>query len=379
MANDAGHGIERSAQQVPEPNRLVMNVANAKGTALHTYEPIVEELTEDLMSVIDELSESPIDISEWVDKYTFEVMGQLTFGKPFNMLKERKEAYFLQVIRQDMNAIGYLINLPWLSYLLMRIPGLNQNHLNFWKWIENEFAQRIARGQGQPDVFNWLHQAYLQGPQTKSDILKLYGDGYLVIVAGSDTTASTITHLLFYLAFNKPLTQRLQARLDELDELRDDTLRNVELLDACINETLRLCPAVPAGVQRETPEEGIHIGERYIPGRTIIKVPMYTLFRDPRSFEQPNEFIPERFTTCPALIKDKSVFIPFLTGSYACVGRRLALMEVRRAVATILRRYDISPGPNQTSKDFLGGKIDAFTLVAAPLTLRFTRRKDTVS
>nr|A0A068AA78.1 RecName: Full=Cytochrome P450 monooxygenase orf5; AltName: Full=Brefeldin A biosynthesis cluster protein orf5 [Penicillium brefeldianum]AIA58897.1 putative cytochrome P450 [Penicillium brefeldianum] len=343
-------------------------------TALHTYEPMVQELTEELMTIIDELSENPINITEWVDKYAFEVMGQLTFGKPFNMLKERKEAYFLELIRQDMNAIGYLLNLPWLSYLFLRTPGLNQNHLNFWRWIENEFAQRIARGQRRPDVFNWLHQAYLQGPQTKSDTLKLHGDGYLVIVAGSDTTASTITHLLFYLACNKALTQKLQAQLDALEGLTDESLRDVELLDACINETLRLRPAVPAGVQRETPKEGIYIGNRYIPGDTIVKVPMYTLFRDPRSFEQPNEFIPERFTTRPELVKDKSVFIPFLTGSYACVGRRLALMEVRRAVAAILCRYDIALAPGQNEEGFLDGKIDAFTLVAAPLSLKFTRR-----
>lgn len=95
---------------------------------------------------------------------------------------------------------------------------------------------------------------------------------------------------------------------------------------------------------------------------------------DPRSFEQPNEFIPERFTTRPELVKDKSVFIPFLTGSYACVGRRLALMEVRRAVAAIICQYDIALGPGQTREGFLNGKIDAFTLVAAPLSLNFTRR-----
>ena len=95
---------------------------------------------------------------------------------------------------------------------------------------------------------------------------------------------------------------------------------------------------------------------------------------DPRSFEQPNEFIPERFTTRPELVKDKSVFIPFLTGSYACVGRRLALMEVRRAVAAIVSQYDIALGPGQTREGFLNGKIDAFTLVAAPLSLKFTRR-----
>lgn len=143
----------------------------------------------------------------------------------------------------------------------------------------------VKRGQRRPDIFNWLHQAYLQGPQTKSDTLKLHGDGYLVIVAGSDTTASTITHLLFYLACHKPLTQKLQARLDTLDELTDESLRNVELLDACISETLRLCPAVPAGVQRETPKEGLYIGNRYIPGNTIVKVPMYTLFRGEQIFD----------------------------------------------------------------------------------------------
>jgi cytochrome P450 len=142
----------------------------------------------------------------------------------------------------------------------------------------------MKRGQRRPDVFNWLHQAYLQGPQTKSDTLKLHGDGYLVIVAGSDTTASTITHLLFYLACNKPLTQKLQAQLDKLDELNDERLRDVELLDACISETLRLRPAVPAGVQRETPKEGMYIGDRYIPGNTIVKVPMYTLFRGEQFF-----------------------------------------------------------------------------------------------
>jgi hypothetical protein len=49
-------------------------------------------------------------------------------------------------------------------------------------------------------------------------------------------------------------------------------------------------------------------------------------------------------------------------------------METRRVIAKILQRYDISLGPSQTEESFLDGKIDAFTLVAAPLVLRFTRR-----
>jgi hypothetical protein len=50
-------------------------------------------------------------------------------------------------------------------------------------------------------------------------------------------------------------------------------------------------------------------------------------------------------------------------------------MEVRRAVASIICRYDIALGPDQTEEGFIGGKIDAFTLVAAPLSLKFTGRQ----
>ncbi|PGH10575.1 hypothetical protein AJ79_05397 [Helicocarpus griseus UAMH5409] len=343
--------------------------------ALHTYEPMVAELTEQLLRIIGEKSKQPFNITKWIEYYTFEVMGNLTFGKPFHMLTGGKEAYFLKVIRSDMDLIGYLLHLPWLSQLLLRIPLLNRNHINFWKWIENEFEERISRGLKQPDVFSWLHKAYLQGPQLTADTLKLHGDGYLVIVAGSDTTSSTITHLLFYLACNPHLTAQLQRQLDKLPRVDDENLRSIEFLDACIHETLRLCPAVPAGLQRVIPKEGIMVGNRYIPGDVLVRVPMYSLFRDPRSFEQPNEFIPERWTTRPDLVKNRSVFVPFLTGSYACVGRRLALMETRRVTAEILRRYDISLGPSQTEENFLNGKIDALTLVPATLVLQFTERK----
>jgi hypothetical protein len=101
-------------------------------------------LTEQLLQIIDERCDEPINITEWIEYYAFEVMGNLTFGKPFNMLKERKETYFLKVIRDDMKLIGYTLHLPWLSYLCLRTPLLNRNHNNFWKWIENEFAERIS-------------------------------------------------------------------------------------------------------------------------------------------------------------------------------------------------------------------------------------------
>ncbi|KAF4334737.1 cytochrome P450 monooxygenase [Fusarium beomiforme] len=348
------------------------HIARLTAKALHLHDEIhmLHEQYGDYVRIA-ERHDEPFEVTEWIERYSFEVMGNLTFGKAFDMLKGGKAAYFLEVIRHDMDFIGYLLHLPWLSYLFMRTPILNANHLSFWKWIEKEFAERI-----EPDIFNWIYEAYLKGQKTKEDTLKLQGDGYLIIVAGSDTTSSTITHLLFHLACDRLLAARLRQQINSLIEVSNATLQNIPLLDACINETLRLHPAVPAGLQRVTPDEGIYIGDRYIPGDVIVKVPMYSMFRDPRVFEQPEEFIPERFTTRTELVLDPSIFRPFLTGdigSYACVGRRLALMEIRRVIASILQSYEISLGPFQTKESFLDKKIDAFTLVPGPLVLQFTK------
>lgn len=116
---------------------------------------------------------------------------------------------------------------------------------------------------------------------------------------------------------------------------------------------------------------------------------------DSRCFERPDEFIPERWTTRPELVRDRSVFIPFnigkfgsqtttrpfshltLQGPYACVGKRFALLEIRRVTAEILWRYDVRPEPGHSASAFLDGKQDTFTTVSAPLPLIFTERAKT--
>ena len=94
----------------------------------------------------------------------------------------------------------------------------------------------------------------------------------LLLTLTSDTTSTTLSHLWFHLASDKTLVQRLT-------ELNDDALSKIDLLDATIHETLRLHPAVPSGLQRLTPPEGMTIGKTYVPGNTIVQVPLYTMFR----------------------------------------------------------------------------------------------------
>lgn len=100
-----------------------------------------------------------------------------------------------------------------------------------------------------------------------------------LIFCDSDTTAATLTTLFFELAKKPELQRTLQSELDALSNLSTDQLTGLKYLDAIINETLRLHPVVPSGLQRQTPPEGLQIGETYIPGNVMVAMPMHALFR----------------------------------------------------------------------------------------------------
>ncbi|KAI0534986.1 putative cytochrome P450 oxidoreductase [Xylaria digitata] len=342
--------------------------------ALLGYDPRITKAINQLLNVIEEQRGRPIDITQWISFFVFDVMEDLAFNKSSNMLTDGKEAYVFSTIRADMYNIAFFSHLPWLLPFLKRTPLLNHNYLKFWDWIQDQINERTKNEPDQPDIFSWILSAYNKSAKTQRDNFDLHGDAQLIVIAGSDSTAAALTHIFFQLAHDPALVRALQKELDALPDLAHDNLQTIELLDAVINETLRLHPPVPSGTQRVTPPEGLRIGDKLIPGDVIVQVPSYTVFRDPRAFELPTEFIPERWTTRPELIKDRSVFIPFNSGPYACVGKRLALMEIRRVVAEILSRYDFTTTPDHDKNAFLDGKQDTFTLVSAPLRLVFVKR-----
>lgn len=89
--------------------------------------------------------------------------------------------------------------------------------------------------------------------------------------------------------------EELQRRLeDEISQLGDDfddkTLDDCPVLNAVIQETLRLYPAVPSSLPRTVPEEGATLSAHYIPAGTVVYSPAYTLHRDPEIFHEPHRY-----------------------------------------------------------------------------------------
>lgn len=113
--------------------------------------------------------------------------------------------------------------------------------------------------------------------------MRLIGDSRLVIVAGSDTTAATLTHLFYYIAQDPSHTETLGKELKPLTQpdgtFDNKDLMNTNYLGGMINEALRLHPPVPSGLSRQTPAEGIMIGEMQVPGDIIVSVPLWSVGR----------------------------------------------------------------------------------------------------
>ena len=148
-------------------------------------------------------------------------------------------------------------------------------------------------------------------------------------------------------------------------------------LDGVIHETLRLHPAVPSGPARETPPEGITLPNgTYIPGNVLVWTPIYSLHRDPRYWEEPLKFMPERWTAeNPNAIIDKRTFLTFMTGAYNCIGQKLAILEMRSLVANLVRSFEITFADGEDGSTIENKSRDCFTMTVGKLDVKLKPRR----
>ena len=207
-------------------------------------------------------------------------MADLAFGKSFDMLKNGKEHWVIKLLNDGQRGIGLFVGAAWIFIIIGQIPLITRGFQKFIKFCEDMMEERMKMKVTRPDISSWILQSPPMTGTGYSERAWLTGDSRLVIVAGSDTTASTLTHLFYHLAKDPDEIRLLREEFEPLkDDLSASKLLGLKHLNGAINESLRLHPPVPAGVARMTPPEGIKIGEQYIPGSVTVLAPLYTLFR----------------------------------------------------------------------------------------------------
>ena len=150
----------------------------------------------------------------------------------------------------------------------------------------------------------------------------------LKLTFASDTNGNTLANALFFLTKYPDTQQKLRdllnAAVPEGYNSTDWTsAKLVPYLDGIVNETLRLKSPVLQGLPRETPAQGIQIGDKYIPGYVNVSIPITLIQRDARWWKQPDDFIPERWTERrEEMGTDSGPWMPFQLGMYKFIGVR---------------------------------------------------------
>ena len=161
-----------------------------------------------------------------------------------------------------------------------------------------------------------------------------------LILAGHETTANALTWTWHLLAQHPEVEARMHEEIDAALGDRPATLEDLPRLgyvEQVLTESMRIWP--PVWLQSRKTLEDYPVGDVVIPEGSIVFVSQYLMHRDPRFFDDPETFRPERWMDGLEKRLPRGAFIPFGMGSRKCIGSSFALMEATILLATIARRW----------------------------------------
>jgi cytochrome P450 len=237
---------------------------------------------------------------------------------------------------------------PAIQVLL--IGNLAKSILRFRSFAAAALQKRLEDKSERPDFVSYLEKA--RDPDTGSGLDKkdLMSDVRVLIIAGTDTTATAMAATLFYLLKNEnalaKAVKEVRGKFKSAEEIVMGTeLSSCHYLRAAIDEAMRLAPPLPSSLTRKTARPGSTIDGRPLPVGTILGTSLFALHRSTEYFSEPLVFKPERWlvseTSGEEIARQKSAFHPFSSGIRNCVGKPLAYAEMLIAFGRLLHRFDI--------------------------------------
>lgn len=191
----------------------------------------------------------------------------------------------------------------------------------------------------------------------------------LFMLAGHDTTSTTITYALWALGHHERLQDRVVAEVAELGDrpLTTDDVPRLRFTVAVLHEALRLCP--PSPIVTRMVMQDIEVDGSRVEAGSIAVVGVYAMHRDPALWDDPLEFDPDRFSPERSEGRSRWQYLPFGGGPRSCIGDHFAMLEATLALATIVRRVDI----RSLDRDF-ATEVPFTTVAANPIRARVRQR-----
>ncbi|KAI0148362.1 cytochrome P450 monooxygenase-like protein [Xylariaceae sp. FL1272] len=353
--------------------------------AMNDYHPRIARLAQALAGCIETFNGAPVDLDTVMSWFSFDVMGEVLFGKDFNLLESKITHPAIKHRDRALAVAGPLGDAIWIALLGFKLVpwyGRIKDWHRMVKFCEDHMVARLQQGErdGKLDMAGFFIDEHKSAAGIKSQEerdLYLAGTAVTAVVAGSDTTRAALIGTWWYLCTYPEHAKKIQAEIEGVDVNDANALAMLPHLDGVVHEALRLVPPAMTGGNRITGPNGLMVDDVLIPPYTKVTAPKWVIHRMESSFVQPNDFIPERWYSRPELIVDKRGYAPFSYGARYCLGKSMAYVELRLTTAIILSKYDVEFAPGYDPETMWRDMKDQVTCQPGEVLCLFKPRQRT--
>ncbi|KAI5917042.1 cytochrome P450 [Camillea tinctor] len=335
-----GHRKGGAGENSKDPRRQVLSKNNLLGAdrenhslfrrslahgfsaqAIAEQQPLINKYIDLLIKRLHENAGNPVNMVSWYNWTTLDIIGDLSVGEPFGCLKKPQSHFWVTTIFGSLKYLSYVRHIEYFPLFKFLSPFL--------------IPKELQRQQNAHYIDALMSRKPGTRPITQLDIID---HAAVLVIAGSQTTATTLSGTTYLLCKHPHVLSKLQAEVQSNfsseDEIDFNSVSRLPCTMAVLNESLRIYPPVAVSSTHVTPPEGGVICSEPIPGNTYIDIFHWPTYRNSQYFVEPNSFIPERFLGIdPRLANDKL--------DLNCIGKNLAYLESRLVLARIVYNFDM--------------------------------------
>jgi cytochrome P450 len=259
-------------------------------------------------------------------------------------------------VGQAMTSVSKLFNFLLLPYSewLQKLPlpqarSFNRARDTLNAVIYGIINERRQSGEDTGDLLSMLLAARDEDDGGSMTDVQVRDEALTLFLAGHETTSNALTFTWYLLSQNPEKAAKFHEEIDRVigDRIPTiDDLPNLKYTEAVLAESMRMFP--PAWAIGRLSIEGHEFGGFAVPKGALVLVSPYVAGRDPRYWQDPSEFIPERWES--QSVKEagqKNIYFPFGGGVRRCIGESFAWTEGILLLATIARRWSLRLDPGQ--------------------------------
>ncbi|EOA34778.1 hypothetical protein CARUB_v10022359mg [Capsella rubella] len=333
------------------------SIFHHKGFLEHAVSSNISKVKKGLLPILDKAVEENIilDLQDMFQRFTFDISSILMTGyDPMSLSIEMPEVEFAEAVDISEEAIFYRHLKPVILWKLQKWigVGLEKKLRDSMVAVDEMLAKIISSrreelGRGKRETSMNVLTYYINVDTTKYKLLKPRSDKFIrdvvfsLLIAARDTTSSALTWFFWLLSMHPNVMAKIQHEINTKYDNPAD-LEKLVYLHAALSETMRLYPPLPFNHKSPSESEVLPSGHK-VEAHSKIVISIYALGRMRSVWgEDASDFKPERWILEDGGIRHEPSykFLAFNSGPRTCLGKNLALLQLKIVAVDIIRNYD---------------------------------------